>query len=61
MGSWNEDIELRMSKKMAQLTKVIYHLNTKNENNQATLQLTQEHQQAEIKSIIQHKDTTISK
>lgn len=31
------DLHHKMSKKIAQLTKVIYHLNTKNEDRQARL------------------------
>ena len=31
------DVHLKMSKKIAQLTKVIYHLNTKNEDHQAAI------------------------
>ena len=31
------DLHHKMSKKIAQLTKVIYHLNTKNEDRQASL------------------------
>jgi hypothetical protein len=31
------DLHHKMSKKIAQLTKVIYHLNTRNEDNQSEL------------------------
>jgi hypothetical protein len=33
------DLQLRMSKKIAQLTKVIYHLNTRNEDHQVSVVL----------------------
>lgn len=35
MGDVFPDLHHKMSKKIAQLTKVIYHLNTKNEDRQA--------------------------
>lgn len=45
-------LQLRMSKKIAQLTKVIYHLNTKSEDHDLDLQEMAEHYEAEIESIL---------
>lgn len=47
--------QLRMSKKIAQLTKVIYHLNNKNEDNELDLQELAEQYETEIEQIL--KDT----
>ena len=40
-----------MSKKVAQLTKVIYHLNTKNEDNEAALHRATSHHRLELQSL----------
>ena len=42
------DLHHKMSKKIAQLTKVIYHLNTKNEDNQSMIEALQAQHQVEI-------------
>ena len=42
------DLHHKMSKKIAQLTKVIYHLNTKNEDNQSMIDALQEQHKVEI-------------
>lgn len=47
--------QLRMSKKIAQLTKVIYHLNNKNEDHDLDLQELAEQYETEIEQIL--KDT----
>eukprot|EP00198_Chlamydomonas_reinhardtii_P001640 XP_001690976.1 hypothetical protein CHLREDRAFT_188583 [Chlamydomonas reinhardtii] len=49
------DLQLRMSKKIAQLTKVIYHLNNKNEDNELDLAELAEQYETEIEQIL--KDT----
>ncbi|GAX74041.1 hypothetical protein CEUSTIGMA_g1491.t1 [Chlamydomonas eustigma] len=54
-GAGISDLQLRMSKKIAQLTKVIYHLNNKNEDNDLDLQDMAEQYEAEIEQIL--KDT----
>ena len=46
------DLHHKMSKKIAQLTKVIYHLNTRNEDHQADLELIQSNHQVEIQQIL---------
>ena len=47
-----EDLSLRMSKKVAQLTKVIYHLNTRNEEQVFDLQDMSEHYESEMEIIL---------
>ena len=42
------DLHHKMSKKIAQLTKVIYHLNTKNEDHQTELDIMSANHQMEI-------------
>ncbi len=42
------DLHHKMSKKIAQLTKVIYHLNTKNEDNQSMIEAVQQQHQVEL-------------
>lgn len=49
-------MQLRMSKKIAQLTKVIYHLNSKSEDHDLELQEMAEQYELEIEQIL--KDTT---
>lgn len=46
------DLHHKMSKKIAQLTKVIYHLNTKNDMHDAELQGVQDMYESEIDEII---------
>ena len=41
MSELHPDLHHKMSKKIAQLTKVIYHLNTMNEDNQVRLEFAQ--------------------
>eukprot|EP00983_Pelagomonas_calceolata_P034672 1085915-Pelagomonas_calceolata.AAC.4 len=48
--------QLRMSKKVAQLTKVIYHLNSKNEDHDLDMQDLAEQYEAELELVL--KDTT---
>lgn len=55
------DLHHKMSKKIAQLTKVIYHLNTKNEDHQSEIDnLTQQHQ-SEVQQILRDAATRIGK
>ena len=55
------DLHHKMSKKIAQLTKVIYHLNTKNEDHQSEIDnLTQQHQN-EVQQILRDAATRIGK
>lgn len=49
-------LQLRMSKKIAQLTKVIYHLNSKNEDHDMDLQELAEQYETEIEQIL--RDTS---
>ncbi|XP_067866878.1 protein FAM184A-like [Heterodontus francisci] len=49
---YNYDMHLKMSKKIAQLTKVIYALNTKSDEHEASLQAIKEAHQEEIQHII---------
>ncbi|CAM9170484.1 unnamed protein product, partial [Choristocarpus tenellus] len=43
------DLHHKMSKKIAQLTKVIYHLNTKNEDRQARIRATKKSSQRDAR------------
>lgn len=55
------EIHNRMSKKIAQLTKVIYHLHTKNEENKSySLALTKAHDK-EIESILKDANRIVGK
>ncbi|XP_012942605.1 protein FAM184A [Aplysia californica] len=47
-----QDMHLKMSKKIAQLTKVIYALNTKNDENETVLQALREQHEEEIQQIL---------
>ncbi|XP_072352551.1 protein FAM184B-like isoform X4 [Scyliorhinus torazame] len=49
---YNPDLHLKMSKKIAQLTKVIYALNTKGDEHEAALQAIKEAHREEIQNII---------
>lgn len=49
-------LQLRMSKKVAQLTKVIYHLNSKNEDHDLDMQDLAEQYEAELEQTL--KDAT---
>jgi hypothetical protein len=55
------DLHHKMSKKIAQLTKVIYHLNTKNEDHQTELEVMSSNHQAEIQQILRDAATRIAK
>ena len=55
------DLQHKMSKKIAQLTKVIYHLNTRNEDHQSELDSLASNHQAEIQQIIRDATSRISK
>lgn len=55
------DLHLKMSKKIAQLTKVIYHLNTKNEDHQAEIENQNFNHQAEIQQILKDAASKLGK
>ena len=55
------DLHHKMSKKIAQLTKVIYHLNTKNEDHQTEMDIMAANNQLEIQQILRDAATRISK
>jgi uncharacterized damage-inducible protein DinB len=46
------ELQLRMSKKVAQLTKVIFHLNTKNEDHELNMQDMADTYEQEIKQML---------
>jgi len=50
-----------MSKKIAQLTKVIYHLNTKNEDHQLELETAASNYQLEVQQILRDAAARIGK
>lgn len=61
MGDNNSEIHNRMSKKIAQLTKVIYHLHTKNEENKSySNALTKAHDK-EIENILKDANRIVGK
>ncbi|KAG8123894.1 hypothetical protein E2320_019305 [Naja naja] len=49
---YNQDLHLKMSKKIAQLTKVIYALNTKNDEHEAAMQALKDAHEEEIQQIL---------
>lgn len=55
------DLHHKMSKKIAQLTKVIYQLNTKNEDHQTELEIASTNHQAEIQQILRDAAVRIGK
>lgn len=55
------DLHHKMSKKIAQLTKVIYHLNTVNEDNQFEVQSRASAQANEIQTIIKDASGKINR
>ena len=55
------DLHHKMSKKIAQLTKVIYHLNTKNEDHQAEVDNLAANNQMEIQHILRDAASKINK
>jgi hypothetical protein len=52
-GSIFPDLHHKMSKKIAQLTRVIYHLNTINENHESVIAGVRYDYETEIRSIVQ--------
>ncbi|XP_078398310.1 protein FAM184A isoform X4 [Cetorhinus maximus] len=50
-AEYNQELHLKMSKKIAQLTKVIYALNTKNDEHEAAIQALKEAHEEEIQQI----------
>ena len=57
----NEEIHHKMSKKIAQLTKVIFHLHSKNEENSAMHTAIQNAYEKEIETLLQSSNSIISK
>lgn len=55
------EIHNRMSKKIAQLTKVIYHLHTKNEENKSYSQALAKAHDKEIESILKDANRIVGK
>jgi len=55
------DLHHKMSKKIAQLTKVIYHLNTKNEDHSAEIDHLVSTHQLEIQQILRDAANRINK
>eukprot|EP00951_Prasinocladus_malaysianus_P006916 scaffold49499_cov45-Prasinocladus_malaysianus.AAC.1 len=51
-GGMMPDLQLRMSKKIAQLTKVIYHLNNKNEDHDMDLAEMADQYESEIETVL---------
>nr|XP_025034212.1 protein FAM184B [Pelodiscus sinensis] len=58
-GECNQELHLKMCKKIAQLTKVIYVLNTKNDEHEASIQTLTEAHQEEIQHILAETRKTI--
>ena len=54
------ELHSKLSKKVAQLTKVIYHLNTRNEDSDAKLQQVQADYEAEIASLLEESNQKIT-
>ena len=55
------DLHHKMSKKIAQLTKVIYHLNTRNEDHQSEMDSLAANHQLEIQQVLKDAASRISK
>ncbi|RYH21333.1 hypothetical protein EON65_20905 [archaeon] len=55
------DLHHKMSKKIAQLTKVIYHLNTKNEDHTLEMEVMSSNHQMEIQNILRDAANRINK
>ncbi|XP_073931669.1 protein FAM184A isoform X3 [Castor canadensis] len=49
---YNQDLHLKMSKKIAQLTKVIYALNTKNDEHESAIQALKDAHEEEVQQIL---------
>ena len=54
------ELHSKLCKKVAQLTKVIYHLNTRNKDSEGRLQTLQEDYEAEIESLLQDAAAKVS-
>ena len=55
------DLHHKMSKKIAQLTKVIYHLNTRNEDHQSELDAITYNHQSEVQQLMRDAANKIAK
>ncbi len=60
-GGMSEEIHHKMSKKIAQLTKVIFHLHSKNEENTAMHTAIQNAYEMEIETLLHSSNSIISK
>ena len=60
-GPMTPELHLKMSKKIAQLTKVVYALNTKNDEHDAQISCLQEAHDMELKKVLAKTEDTISK
>ena len=54
------ELHSKLCKKVAQLTKVIYHLNTRNEDSEGRLQLLQDDYEAEIENLLQDASAKVA-
>ena len=54
------ELHSKLCKKVAQLTKVIYHLNTRNEDSEGRLQLLQADYEAEIENLLQDASAKVA-
>lgn len=57
----NEEVHHKMSKKIAQLTKVIFHLHSKNEENNALQTALQNAYEKEIETLLANANGVISR
>ena len=55
------DVQLKMSKKIAQLTKVIFHLHTKNEEHKSFRKSYQNAYEKEINTILRDANNVVNK
>ena len=60
-GPMTPELHLKMSKKIAQLTKVVYALNTKNDEHEAQISCLQEAHDMELKKVLAKTEDTIAK
>ncbi|XP_062430600.1 LOW QUALITY PROTEIN: protein FAM184B [Rhea pennata] len=58
-GECNQEIQVQMCKKIAQLTKVIYALNTKNDEHEASIQALKDAHEEEIQHILAETRKTV--
>jgi hypothetical protein len=61
VSSISEETHHKMSKKIAQLTKVIFHLHSKNEENNQMQQAVSNAYEKEIETLLSQANTTLQK